>query len=209
MARHDRRRTKSQVPSESGGLTRHRGTPGFHGLHGRRGTSDVGKRIVGRKRAATLTPPAAAGRPDVFALAASLDASVLINKPLAQGLLTGKYDPGHPPVFASGDHRLRKAWFTPGALKIIQDGLHPLRQRFGDTTAALTRLALQYCLQQADNDAVLVCFTRPEQITENLTSAGIPLTADELGFVRDILSRLQQRLDAHSEVFLDEKDGGR
>lgn len=156
-----------------------------------------------------LTPPAAAGRPDVFALAASLDASVLINKPLAQGLLTGKYDPGHPPVFASGDHRLRKAWFTPDALKIIQDGLTPLRQRFGDTTAALTRLALQYCLQQADNAAVLVGFTRPEQITENLTSVGIPLTADELGFVRDILSRLQQRLDAHSEVFLDEKDGGR
>ncbi|MDN3260830.1 aldo/keto reductase [Streptomyces sp. CSDS2] len=156
-----------------------------------------------------LTPPPATGRPDIFALAASLGASVLINKPLAQGLLTGKYDPHYPPVFVPGDHRLRKAWFTPGALKIIQDGLVPLRQRFGDSTAALTRLALQYCLQQTDNAAVLVGFTRPEQITENLTAAGAPLTDEELAFVRATLGRLQQNLDAHSEVFLDEKGPGR
>ncbi|MER6687334.1 aldo/keto reductase [Streptomyces olivaceoviridis] len=156
-----------------------------------------------------LTPPPAARRPDIFALAASLGASVLINKPLAQGLLTGKYNPDQPPAFAPGDHRLRKAWFTPEALKIIQDGLAPLRERFGDTLAALTRVALQYCLQQADNAAVLVGFTRPEQVTENLTAVGTPLTINELAFVRDTLGRLQRNLDAHSEVFLDEKGSGR
>ncbi|MEU7028897.1 aldo/keto reductase [Streptomyces sp. NPDC046275] len=156
-----------------------------------------------------LTPPPAAGRPDIFELARFLGASVLINKPLAQGLLTGKYDPDRPPAFAPGDHRLRKAWFTPGALKIIQDGLAPLRERFGTTSAALTRVALQYCLQQADNAAVLVGFTRPEQVTENLTAAGTPLTVDELAFVQGTLGRLQKALDAHSEVFLDEKGAGR
>ncbi|MFE9359584.1 aldo/keto reductase [Streptomyces olivaceoviridis] len=134
---------------------------------------------------------------------------MLINKPLAQGLLTGKYNPDQPPAFAPGDHRLRKAWFTPEALKIIQDGLAPLRERFGDTSAALTRVALQYCLQQADNAAVLVGFTRPEQVTENLTAVGTPLTINELAFVRDTLGRLQRNLDAHSEVFLDEKGTGR
>ncbi|WP_308014008.1 aldo/keto reductase [Streptantibioticus parmotrematis] len=155
-----------------------------------------------------LTPQPAAGRPDVFALAASYGASVLINKPLAQGLLTGKYDPHHPPLFGAGDHRLRKAWFTPDALKIIHSGLDPLRERFGDTPAALTRVALQYCLQQTDNAAVLVGFTRPEQVTANLTAIGTPLTDDELGFVRETLGRLQRTLDAHSEVFLDEKGTG-
>ncbi|MFI1727560.1 aldo/keto reductase [Streptomyces sp. NPDC020489] len=156
-----------------------------------------------------LTPPPADGRPDIFTLASSLGASVLINKPLAQGLLTGKYDPDRPPVFAPGDHRLRKAWFTPGALKIIQDGLAPLRERFGDTSAALTRVALQYCLQQTENAAVLVGFTRPEQVTENLTAVGTPLTADELTFVSGSLGRLQQNLDAAGEVFLDEKGASR
>ncbi|MFD7899002.1 aldo/keto reductase [Streptomyces sp. NPDC059743] len=156
-----------------------------------------------------LTPPPAGGRPDIFALAASLGASVLINKPLAQGLLTGKYDPDHPPVFTPGDHRLRKAWFTPGALRIIQDGLSPLRERFGAAPATLTRVALQICLQQADNAAVLVGFTRPEQVTENLAAVETPLTDDELNFARTTLGRLQQNLDAHSEVFLDEKDARR
>ncbi|MFI6112833.1 aldo/keto reductase [Kitasatospora sp. NPDC051164] len=156
-----------------------------------------------------LTPPPADGRPDIFALAASLGASVLINKPLAQGLLTGKYDPEHPPVFTPGDHRLRKSWFTPQALRIIQDGLGPLRERFGDSPAALTRVALQVCLQRAENAAVLVGFTRPEQVKANLTAVGTPLTDDELAFVRDTLGRLQKTLDAHSEVFLDEKETGR
>ncbi|MFD4210674.1 hypothetical protein ACFWRG_32400, partial [Micromonospora tulbaghiae] len=114
-----------------------------------------------------------------------------------------------PPVFTPGDHRLRKAWFTPQALRIIQDGLGPLRERFGDSPAALTRVALQACLQRAENAAVLVGFTRPEQVTENLTAVGTPLTGDELAFALDTLGRLQKTLDAHSEVFLDEKEAGR
>lgn len=156
-----------------------------------------------------LTPPPAPGRPDIFTLAASLGASVLINKPLAQGLLTGKYSPDQPPTFTAGDHRLRKAWFTPAYLKIIQTGLAPLRERFGDTTAALTRIALQYCLQQTDNAAILVGYTRPEQIAENLTAVGQELTADDIAFVRETLGRLQRTLDQHGEVFLDEKGASR
>ncbi|MGW1411800.1 hypothetical protein [Streptomyces sp. NPDC002403] len=70
-------------------------------------------------------------------------------------------------------------------------------------------MALQYCLQQADHASVLVGFTRPEQIRENLTAVGTPLTGDELGFVRDTLGRLQEDLDARGEVFLDEKGATR
>ncbi len=60
-----------------------------------------------------LTPPPPPGHDDIFAFAAKRGASVLINKPLAQGLLTGKYNPGQPQHFGPGDHRGRKAWFTP------------------------------------------------------------------------------------------------
>lgn len=153
-----------------------------------------------------LTPPPPPGQQDIFTFAAEHGASVLINKALAQGLLTGKYDPEHPSVFAEGDHRLRKAWFTSKALRIITDGLGPLRERFGATTADLTRVALRYCLQHADNAAVLVGYTRPEQIAQNLAAVGTPLTADEIGFIRTTAGHLQQRLDAAGEVFLDEKD---
>ncbi|ORT61935.1 aldo/keto reductase [Streptomyces sp. CB03238] len=153
-----------------------------------------------------LTPPPPDGQGDIFSFAAERGASVLINKPLAQGLLTGKYDPARPPTFDEGDHRLRKAWFTPKALQIIDDGLNPLRERFGSSTADLTRVFLHYCLQHAENAAVLVGFTGPDQVAQNLTCVGEPLTAEDIDFVRAAAGRLQQQLDAAGEVFLDEKD---
>lgn len=48
----------------------------------------------------------------IFAFAAEHDCGVLINKPLAQGLLTGSHHPAAPRVFGEGDHRARKRWFT-------------------------------------------------------------------------------------------------
>ncbi|OAA18442.1 putative oxidoreductase, aryl-alcohol dehydrogenase like protein [Frankia sp. EI5c] len=117
-----------------------------------------------------LTPPPPAGQPDIFTLAADHHTSILINKPLGQGLLTGKYDPRRPPHFDDGDHRQRKRWYTPDALTLVDRRLAPLRERFGSTTQDLARVALTYSLQRADNAAVLVGFTTPDQVRENLTA---------------------------------------
>lgn len=147
-----------------------------------------------------LTPP---GRDDIFTFAAARGASVLINKPLAQGLLTGKYDPARPPAFGTGDHRQRKAWFTPHALRIIHDGLRPLRDRFGPSPADLAPVMIAYCLHQSDSAAVLAGFTTPGQVATNLALARA-LTIDDLAFIRQTAGRIQQRLDAAGDVFLDE-----
>ncbi|ORT47364.1 aldo/keto reductase, partial [Frankia sp. KB5] len=150
------------------------------------------------------TPPSPAGQQDIFTLAADHHASILINKPLGQGLLTGKYDPRRPPRFSDGDHRQRKRWYTPDALTLVDRRLAPLRERFGPSTRDLVRVVLAYSLQRADNAAVLVGFTTPDQIRENLTVFDTPLSADDLALVRATLSDLQQDLDAGGEVFLDE-----
>jgi methylglyoxal reductase len=94
-----------------------------------------------------LTPPPPPGHDDIFAFAAAHEASVLINKPLAQGLL------------------------TPQALAIIHDGLQPMRARFGASPADLAPVMLSYCLHRASNAAVLAGFTTPAQVTQNLTPA--------------------------------------
>ncbi|MCM3883116.1 aldo/keto reductase [Frankia sp. R82] len=151
-----------------------------------------------------LTPPPPAGQPDIFALAADHHTSILINKPLGQGLLTGKYDPRRPPHFADGDHRRRKRWYTPDALALVERHLTPLRERFGMSTRDLVRVALAYSLQRSDNAAVLVGFTTPEQIRENLTAVDAPLSTGDLSVVRAALGQLQQDLDAAGQVFLDE-----
>lgn len=153
--------------------------------------------------------PAPEGPDSVFAFAAAGGASVLITKPLAQGLLTGKHDPDKPPRFGPGDHRLRKAWFTPAALAIIRDGLAPLRDRFGPGTADLAPVMLAYCLGQHPDAAVLAGFTTPGQVTENLTPPARPLAADDIAFIRATAGALQQRLDAAGEVFLDETPAAR
>jgi methylglyoxal reductase len=151
-----------------------------------------------------LTPPPPAGQGDIFAFAAEHGVSVLINKPLAQGLLTGKYDPAQPPRFGAGDHRLRKAWFTPQALRMIHDGLAPIRDRFGATPAQLAPVMLAYCLHRASNAAVLAGFTTPEQVRQNLAPPAQPLTEDDLAFIRATAGAIQRRLDQAGEVFLDE-----
>jgi aryl-alcohol dehydrogenase-like predicted oxidoreductase len=151
-----------------------------------------------------LTPPPPPGQLDIFAFAAQHGISILINKPLAQGLLTGKYDPARPPCFGPGDHRLRKRWFTPAALKIIDEGLAPLRDRFGSSSADLVRAALGYCLHHAGNAAVLVGFTTAEQVAENLSAARAPLDAEDVDVIRAAAGCLQRKLDAAGEVFLDE-----
>jgi methylglyoxal reductase len=148
-----------------------------------------------------LTPP---GPDDIFAFAAAHGASVLVNKPLAQGLLTGKHDPARPPRFGPGDHRLRKAWFTPTALRIIDDGLKPLRARFGPGPADLAPAMIAYCLRQSGHTAVLTGFTTPAQVTQNLTPPACQLTAEDLDLIGQTAAGIQRRLDAAGEVFLDE-----
>lgn len=140
----------------------------------------------------------------IFAFAADHDCGVLINKPLAQGLLTGCHDPSAPRVFGEGDHRRRKRWFTPPALAILTEGLDELRLLVGQRTEDVVRIALWSCLQRYEHAAVLVGFTSPEQIAMNLTCLRQPPTSEELSTAREIMAGVQARLDASGEVFLDE-----
>jgi|SRR5215470_446701 len=95
----------------------------------------------------------------IFAFAARHRCGVLINKPLAQGLLTGSHNPAASRVFGEGDHRTRKRWFTPAALAILTEGLDELRRHVGGGTQELVRIALWSCLDRYVHAAVLVGFT--------------------------------------------------
>lgn len=142
---------------------------------------------------------------NIFAFAARHRCGVLINKPLAQGLLTGSHYPtAAPRVFGEGDHRRRKRWFTPTALGIIAEGLEELQAHVGRSTQELVRIALWSCLDRYEHAAVLVGFSTIEQIEMNLTCLGQSPTSTELAEAREIMGRVQVRLDASGEVFVDE-----
>jgi methylglyoxal reductase len=146
-----------------------------------------------------LTPD---NRGGIFDLAAQHGTVVLLNKPLAQGLLTGKYSASAPPQFGLGDHRSRKRWFTPSALAVLSAEIEPLRQRFGSD--GLTRIALRYCLQRFDQSAVLVGFTNAAQIRKNITCLGEILSDSDLSFISSVGERIMHALNAQGGVFLDD-----
>lgn len=131
---------------------------------------------------------------DIFAWTARRNIGVVINKPLAQGLLLDKFDPRSPPRFAVGDHRNRKSWFRADALRVLQSRLAPLKRRFGGTTADLIRVALQYCLARAPHVAVLAGFRSEAQVRTNLGAAGQPLTAADVQFIRDTMAGISDEI---------------
>jgi methylglyoxal reductase len=140
----------------------------------------------------------------VFAFAQAHRCGVLINKPLAQGLLTGAHQPHNPRLFGEGDHRSRKRWFTPEAIAVIDDGLRQLQASIGGEPADLIRIALWSCLKRCDEAAVLVGFTSADQVRVNLTCVGQVPPPDQIAEARTIMAAVQAKLDSSGEVFVDE-----
>ncbi|MGH3913008.1 MAG: aldo/keto reductase, partial [Pseudonocardiaceae bacterium] len=104
-----------------------------------------------------------------------------------------------------GDHRLRKRWFTSDALAVLTEGLNELREHFGPHATDLVRIALWSCLERSENAAVLVGFSTPEQISMNFSNLGPQPSTARLATAREIMGRVQARLDASGEVFIDEQ----
>lgn len=138
----------------------------------------------------------------VFSFADKHNVGILISKPLGQGLLTGTYRSGVQRVFGDGDHRLRKRWFQPDAIEIINAGLERVRAIAGPRPEDLIRVALWGCLDRSPNAVVLVGFTTPEQIRINVGSLWPRPDATEIATVREIMADIQARLDTAGETVM-------
>jgi aryl-alcohol dehydrogenase-like predicted oxidoreductase len=106
--------------------------------------------------------------------------SQIVWSPLAQGVLTGKYQPGAPVPTdsrAADDSMkgfLSPAWFKPGVLRAIQ-ALRPLAQQAGLT---LAQFSLAWVLRQPNVAAAIIGASRPDQVDENVAASGHVLPAE-------------------------------
>lgn len=82
-------------------------------------------------------------------------------------------------------------------LEIIDNHLDQLRDRFGDSSRNLARVALQYCLAMSANACVVVGFRDRAQLAENLSATGQPLTAEDIAFVDDAMSGISQEIGSY------------
>jgi aryl-alcohol dehydrogenase-like predicted oxidoreductase len=101
-------------------------------------------------------------------LCRELGLGFLAYRPLASGLLTGKY--AAPPQFPEGDHRNRMYWFKGREFarrRAVLDGLRPIAGRLELPLAAL---ALAWVLAKPAVGVVLAGARSTEQVDENLAS---------------------------------------
>ena len=114
----------------------------------------------------------------------------IVWSPIAQGALSGKYQPGQAPPPGSratdekGGANMISRWLEDDVLERIQQ-LRPIADGAGLTMA---QLAVAWVLQNDNVSAAIVGASRPEQVTDNAKAAGVTLDADTLRAIDEIVS---------------------
>ena len=124
---------------------------------------------------------------EVFPLCAREGIGQIVWSPLAQGILTGKYRPGHPPPAGSRAGSEAMGGFIQlddGVLGAVQR-LLPIAQELGVT---LPQLALAWVLRRPEVSSAIVGASRPEQVAENAAASGVKLDAPVVARIEAVLA---------------------
>ncbi|HEV7204942.1 MAG TPA: aldo/keto reductase family protein [Jatrophihabitans sp.] len=124
-----------------------------------------------------------------------LGISQIVWSPIAQGVLSGKYQPGQPPPAGSratddkGGADMIKRSMNDDVLTRVQQ-LAPIA---GDLGLSMATLAVAWVLQNRNVAAALVGASRPEQVTENVKAAGVTIPSDAMAAIDDALGDVVNR----------------
>jgi len=115
--------------------------------------------------------------------------------PIAQGVLTGKYQPGAQPPAGSratdekSGAAFIKRWMSDDVLGRVQE-LRPIAEEAGLTMA---QLAVAWVLQNPNVSSAIIGATRPEQVADNVQAAGVRLESGLLKRIDEVLDPVVQR----------------
>jgi len=121
--------------------------------------------------------------PEILPTAAACGIGLVIWSPLAQGVLTGKYDEGIP----EGSRAAEIGWVRKGIRETdlaVARSLAPLAEELGLTRA---QLALAWILRRPEISSVITGATRPEQVEENVAASDIKLAGEALARIEALL----------------------
>jgi len=116
---------------------------------------------------------------DVIPLCEREGIGQVVFSPLAQGVLTGKYQPGQPPPAGTraADERQNMFLRLDDATLAKVQKLKPIAERRGLTMA---QMALAWCLRQPNVSSVITGASRPEQVVDNAAASGMKLSEQDL-----------------------------
>ena len=120
--------------------------------------------------------------------------SIIAYSPMAQGLLTGKFDRAHK--FDDGDNRANNKLFQGETYERAQnalDMLRPLADKYGIT---LGQLSLAWLIAQPQTSAI-VGARNAEQATQNAVGGDVEIDEDDLEAIDEIGRTVTDRLDTN------------
>lgn len=121
--------------------------------------------------------------------------SQLVFSPIAQGVLTGKYQVGQEPPAGSratdekGGADMIKRFMNDTVLERVQR-LRPIADELGLT---LAQLAVAWVLQNQNVAAAIIGASRPEQVKENAKAAGVEIPAELITRIDEALGDIVER----------------
>ncbi|GGD19453.1 aldo/keto reductase family protein [Nocardioides daphniae] len=121
--------------------------------------------------------------------------SQIVWSPIAQGVLTGKYQPGQPPPEGSratdekGGASTITRFMTDETLTAVQR-LKPIAE---SVDLSMSQLAVAWVLQNDNVASAIVGASRPEQVHENVGAVGVKLPAETLAAIDDALGGVVER----------------
>ncbi len=128
--------------------------------------------------------------PRIVPTSRELGIGQVVFSPIAQGILTGKYQPGAAPpagsrATAEGAKDFMQRFFEQqGLLEAVQN-LKPIAEELGLSMAAL---AVAWVLQNDNVSAAIIGASRPEQVVDNAKAAGVNLEAEVLRRIDEALA---------------------
>ncbi len=127
--------------------------------------------------------------PEVVPTSIELGVSQVVWSPIAQGVLTGKYQPGQAPPEGSratddkGGADMIKRFMNDDVLTRVQQ-LKPIADDLG---LSMAQLAVAWTLQNENVATAIIGASKPEQVHDNAAAAGVKLEADVLAKIDDVL----------------------
>jgi aryl-alcohol dehydrogenase-like predicted oxidoreductase len=124
----------------------------------------------------------------------------IVFSPLAQGVLTGKYQPGVAPPAGSratdthGGAGMISRWMSDDLLSRVQL-LQPLAD---DAGLSMATMALAWVLHNPNVASAIIGASRPDQVHQNVKASAITLDADLLARIDEVLDPIVERNPAKS-----------
>jgi aryl-alcohol dehydrogenase-like predicted oxidoreductase len=138
---------------------------------------------------------------EVIPTSQELGLGQIVWSPIAQGVLTGKYQPGQaPPAGSRATDEKSGAGFIARLMRddvlTAVQRLKPLAEQAGLTMA---QLAVAWVLQNPNVSSAIVGATKPSQLDDNVQASGVKLDADLLKAIDEALDPIAERDPARTE----------